>query len=107
MVRVRVYLVLLVLSRVREAGDDCGDPAGRRDLAGVDHDEQLHERVVHLSTPRLDDVDVLPTHALAYLHSAPTPTQHTSWIQYAQVSTRQYSQVGGAHMRIADAVNRG
>ena len=42
----RARLVLLVLPRVREVWDHGGDAAGRRCLAGVDHDQQLHEPVV-------------------------------------------------------------
>lgn len=58
-----VYLVLLVLPGVREAGDDGGDAGRGGDLAGVDHDQQLHEVVVDFATTALDDVHVLTTHA--------------------------------------------
>jgi len=63
----RAALVLLVLARVREAGDDGGDARRRRYFARVDHDQQLHQVVVDLAAARLDDVDVLAAHRLADL----------------------------------------
>ena len=42
-------LVLLVLARVREVGNDGGDPASAGGAAGVDHDEHLHEAVVDVT----------------------------------------------------------
>jgi hypothetical protein len=36
-------LILLVLSCVHEVRDDSGDPSCRGDLAGVDHDAELHQ----------------------------------------------------------------
>ena len=42
-------LVLLVLARVGEVGQDGRDTARRGRLAGVDHDEELHDAVVDLS----------------------------------------------------------
>lgn len=39
----RARLVLLVLPRVGEMGDDSRDPSGRGNLAGVDQDEELHQ----------------------------------------------------------------
>ena len=54
----RARLVLLVLARVREVGDDGGDAARRGRLAGVDHDEELHEAVVDFARGRgLEDED--------------------------------------------------
>ena len=51
-------LVLLVLARVREVGDDGGDAAGARRAAGVDHDQHLHEAVVDVAGRRgLQDED--------------------------------------------------
>lgn len=64
------HLVLLVLPGVRKAGDDSGDPGGGGNLAGVYHDQQLHQIVIDLSTTTLHNVDILPTHALPYLHAA-------------------------------------
>lgn len=62
----KTNLVFLVLARVGVAWDDGGDPAGGCDLAGVDHDQQLHQVVVNLSTSRLHDVHVLPPDGLPY-----------------------------------------
>lgn len=41
--------VLLVLTRIGEVGQDRGDTAGRGRLAGVDHDEKLHDTVVDIA----------------------------------------------------------
>lgn len=67
-----VYLVLLVLPGVREAGNDGGDAGRRGDLAGVDHDQQLHQVVVNFAAAALHDVDVLAAHALPDLHAVGT-----------------------------------
>ena len=48
-------------------GDDGGDALRRGDLAGVDHDEEFHEVVVHLATAGLHDVHVLAAHRFANL----------------------------------------
>lgn len=64
------HLVLLVLPSVGEAGDDGRDPGGRGDLAGIDHDQELHQIVIYLPAATLHDVDVLPTNTLPYLHAA-------------------------------------
>lgn len=51
-------LVFLVLTSVREVGEDGGDAAGRGRLAGVDHDEQFHDSVVDVAGgSRLQDED--------------------------------------------------
>ena len=42
-------LVLLVLAGVGEVGDDGGDASRRGRLAGVDHDEELHQAVVDVA----------------------------------------------------------
>lgn len=60
----RTALVLLVLPRVRVAGDDCSDALGRRGLARIDHDAQLHQVVIDLATAGLEDVDILATDGL-------------------------------------------
>ena len=52
-------LVLLVRPAVRVERDDRRDPAGRRPLEGVDHDQQLHDRLVDRVRRRLDEEDVL------------------------------------------------
>ncbi len=62
-------IFLSYLSSVGEAWDDGGDSLCRSDLAGVDHDEQLHEVVVHLSAAGLQDVHVLPSHRLPDFHA--------------------------------------
>ena len=49
---------LPVLARVAVVGADRGDALGRGPLGGVDHDELLHQRVVHRRGVRLDDEDV-------------------------------------------------
>ncbi len=49
---------LAVLARVPVVGAHRGDPLGRRPLGGVDHDELLHDRVVHGPRVGLDDEDV-------------------------------------------------
>lgn len=54
-------LLLLGLLRVREVRDDGCDALGRGTLAGIDHDQELHEGVVDLGGSRLDDVDILVT----------------------------------------------
>lgn len=64
------YLVLLVLSCVREAWNDSRDSGRRGNFAGVDHDEQLHEVVIHLPAAALDNVHILPADGLADLHAA-------------------------------------
>ena len=63
------YLVLLVLPGVGEAGNDSGDTRRRGDLAGVDHDQQLHQVVVDLAAAALHDVHVLAAHTLPNLHA--------------------------------------
>ena len=49
---------LAVLARVAVVGAHRCDALGRRPLGGVDHDELLHQRVVHRAGVRLDDEDV-------------------------------------------------
>jgi hypothetical protein len=39
-------------------------PLCRSNLAGVDHDEELHEVVVNLAATSLDDVDILAADTL-------------------------------------------
>jgi hypothetical protein len=55
-------LVFLVLAGVREKRDDCGDALGTGDLAGVDHDAELHEGRVDLTTASVDDVHIVLAH---------------------------------------------
>ena len=84
------HLVLLVLAGVGEAGDNCGDTGRRGDLAGVDHDEQLHQVVVDLPAAALDDVHVLATHAL--------PDFNTGWERQSECGYNG----GGGGCRSAD-----
>ena len=55
-------LVLLVLPGIREERDDGGDPLGARNLARMDHNTKLDQRVVDRiavgGTARVDDVHV-------------------------------------------------
>lgn len=67
-----LYLVLLILACVGEAGDDGGDTGRGGDLAGVDHNEELHQVIVDLAAPALHDVDILATHTLPDLHAGKT-----------------------------------
>ena len=62
-------LVFLVLPGVGEARYDGGDSDGGGDLTGIDHDEQLHQVVVDLSGPTLDDVDIFATDRLTNLNT--------------------------------------
>lgn len=56
----RTTLVLLVLARIWEVGDDGRDAPRRGGLAGVDHDEQFHQPIVDVIGPRrLQDEDIL------------------------------------------------
>src|SRR5829696_8803746 len=52
-------LVLLVRAPVRVVRDDGRDPSGGRPLERVDHDQELHDRLVHGARRRLDEEDVL------------------------------------------------
>ena len=60
-------LVLLVHASVRETGNDGGDTTSGGGLAGGDEDEELHEVVIDVVAPRLDDEDVLVADGLGYL----------------------------------------
>jgi len=61
-------LDLAVLARVAIVGQDRRDAAGRGALQRVDHDEQLHERVVHGRARRLDHEHVRAADVLVDLH---------------------------------------
>lgn len=56
--------VLLVHPRIREAGNNGGNSARRRSLAGRDEDEEFHEVVVGVAAPRLDDEHVFVSDGL-------------------------------------------
>ena len=51
--------VLLVRTAVRVVGHDRGDAPGAGPLEGVDHDQQLHDRVVHRAAGGLNQEHVL------------------------------------------------
>jgi hypothetical protein len=60
-------LVLLVLASVGEVGDDGSDTAGTSSLAGIDHDEKLHEAIVDVTGGSgLKDEDYARTSKLAF-----------------------------------------
>ena len=61
-------LVLLVLSGVREEGEDGGDALRAGNLAGMDHNTHFHERGVDGAAASIDDVDIVFTHGLANVH---------------------------------------
>lgn len=41
-------LVLLILTRIREVGNDSSDTPGGGSFAGIDHDEKLHQAIVDI-----------------------------------------------------------
>ena len=55
----RPTFVFFVLARIGEEGDDGRDPLRARDLAGMDHDTELHECRVDLTAAGVDNVDVI------------------------------------------------
>ena len=59
---------LLVLARVAVPGDDGGDAVRGGELGRVDHDQQLHEAVVHRPAGGLHEEDVGAAHALLEAH---------------------------------------
>lgn len=64
----RPTLVLLVLARIGEEGDDGGNPLCAGDLTGMDHDAKLHERCVYLATTSVDDINVILADGLCDAH---------------------------------------
>ena len=63
----RARLDLAILPGVAEVGDDRDDAAGRRALERVDHDQQLHQRLVRRRAGRLHDEAVDAADVLADL----------------------------------------
>ena len=62
----RSALILAVLSRIREVGQDHGDSPGTGGAAGVDHDQKLNHTVVDHARPDLaDDENVLVSNTFA------------------------------------------
>lgn len=70
------YLVLFVLSSVRETRNYGGHSSGGRDLAGVDHDEQLHQVIVDFAATALYDVDIFPSNRFADLDTLEIENEH-------------------------------
>jgi hypothetical protein len=64
----RPTLVLFVLARIGEEGDDGRNPLCAGDLTGVDHDAKLHEGGVYLATAGVDDIDVILADGLGDAH---------------------------------------
>ncbi len=66
----------LFLDEIRrlDCTDDILAVAG---LAGVGHDEELHDDVVDVGGRRLEDVDVLPSYTLLYVHHRLPDTKNT------------------------------
>ena len=62
-------LVFLVLPGVGEAWYDSRDSHGGGNLTGIDHDEQLHQIIIDLSRPTLNDVDIFTTDWLTNLNT--------------------------------------
>ena len=72
-------LDLAILAGVAVVRQHRGDPAGRRALERVDHDQQLHQVVVHGRARRLDDEDVRPrTFSLTWTNTSPSEKRMTS-----------------------------
>ena len=55
-------LCFAVGPRIAKIGHDCCDGACRGPLAGIYHDEQLHEGVIHWWASGLDQEDVAATY---------------------------------------------
>lgn len=72
-----MYLVFLVLARIREDGNDCSDALSRGILARVDHDEKLHQVVIHVSRSRSNDEHVISAdgHTNLYTEQRPNVNQ--------------------------------
>jgi len=60
----RAGFILFVHAGVREARDDGSDPTGGGGFTGGNENEELHEVVVYVATPGLDDEDVFITNRL-------------------------------------------
>jgi hypothetical protein len=62
-------LVLLVLPSIGKAWDYCGYSLGRRDFAGVYHNQEFHEIVINLSASRLNDINIFATDGFANFYT--------------------------------------
>lgn len=66
---VKAYLILLVLSGIGETRNDSGDTGCRCNFTGIDHNQQLHEVIIDLTTATLDDVDIFSSDRFANFHA--------------------------------------
>jgi hypothetical protein len=64
----RPTLIFLVLTRIGKERDDGGDPFRTGNLAGVDHDTELHESSVDLAAAGVDDINVILPDGLCDAH---------------------------------------
>lgn len=90
--------VFLVLSCIREIGDDSSDAPRRRGFAGIDHDEKLHESVVDItwwSGLEYENCKTVSTHGPTCIRTPSVPSSsltdspivtEVSWFEYC--STR-------------------
>ena len=62
-------LILFVLSGVRKTRDNCRDTGSRCNLAGIDHNQQLHQVIIDVSTSTLYDVNIFTAYTLADLNT--------------------------------------
>ncbi len=60
--------VLPVLSRIAEIGDDGRDASRTGALAGVDHDQQFHQILIHRRARRLNEEHIAAADVLIDLH---------------------------------------
>lgn len=65
----KTYFVFLVLASIGKTRNDRCDPAGRRDFAGIDHNQQLHQVIVHLTAAGLNNVDIFAADGLSDFHT--------------------------------------
>jgi len=78
------HLVLLVLPGVRKARNDGRDPGCGGDLAGVDHDQQLHDHVVDLAASALHDEDVVASDGFSDLDAKGENQRHETESSFNQ-----------------------
>lgn len=55
-------LSLAVSPGIAKVWHDCRDGSSGGSLAGINHDQQLHQRVVHWRAGRLDQEDITTTY---------------------------------------------
>ena len=91
------HLVFLVLTSIRKARDDGGDPGSWRNLACIDHDEQLHQVVVDLSRAALHDVDIFSSDRFPNLHTRDEHRQTKQWVRDSRARRQEDDQMPGAN----------